>query len=55
MELTPNRGDCLSINGLLRDLAVFYDVNISKYLKNLDKLKIDFTNNAREACPHISF
>jgi phenylalanyl-tRNA synthetase beta chain len=57
MELTPNRGDCLSINGLLRDLAVFYDVNISKevFKKNLDKLKIDFTNNAREACPHISF
>jgi hypothetical protein len=23
MELTPNRGDCLSLNGLLRDLAVF--------------------------------
>ena len=24
MEFTPNRGDCLSINGLLRDLAVFF-------------------------------
>ena len=23
MEFTPNRGDCLSLNGLLRDLAVF--------------------------------
>ena len=23
MELTPNRGDCLSINGLLRDLSAF--------------------------------
>ena len=23
-EFTPNRGDCLSIRGLLRDLSVFY-------------------------------
>ena len=30
MEFTPNRGDCLSINGLLRDLAVFYTVNLIK-------------------------
>ena len=28
MEFTPNRGDCLSINGLLRDLSVFYDTNV---------------------------
>ena len=25
-ELTPNRGDCLSIKGLSRDLKQFYDV-----------------------------
>ena len=30
MEFTPNRGDCLSINGLLRDLAVFYTVGINQ-------------------------
>ena len=23
MEFTPNRGDCLSLSGLLRDLSVF--------------------------------
>ena len=23
IELTPNRGDCLSLDGLLRDLALF--------------------------------
>ena len=35
MEFTPNRGDCLSINGLLRDLGAFYTVNVnkSKYTK----------------------
>ena len=25
MELTPNRGDCLSLNGLSRDLNVFLE------------------------------
>ena len=30
MEFTPNRGDCLSVNGLLRDLAVFYTVNFNQ-------------------------
>ena len=36
MEFTPNRGDCLSINGLLRDLAVFYTVDLNQeyILKN---------------------
>ena len=24
MELTPNRGDCLSLNGLSRDLNIFF-------------------------------
>ena len=31
VEITPNRGDCLSLNGLLRDLNVFYNI---KYKKN---------------------
>ena len=41
MEFTPNRGDCLSINGLLRDLSVFYNVNINQetYNDNLNKLE----------------
>ena len=26
IEITPNRGDCLSLDGLLRDLNLFYDV-----------------------------
>jgi len=57
MEFTPNRGDCLSINGLLRDLAVFYTVNLDqkKYSENIDKLKIDFENLSQDICPQISF
>mgnify|MGYP001441602201 CR=1 FL=1 len=27
MEFTPNRGDCLSLNGLLRELSIFYTIN----------------------------
>ena len=57
MELTPNRGDCLSINGLLRDLAVFFKINYnySTYSHALNPLKLDFTNLAPDACSNISF
>ena len=58
MEFTPNRGDCLSIKGLLRDLAVFYTIdfnNIEIYIENLEELKIDFENLSKSICPKISF
>jgi phenylalanyl-tRNA synthetase beta chain len=57
MEFTPNRGDCLSINGLLRDLAVFYtiDLNHDTYNEKLDELLIDFDNLSKDICPKISF
>ena len=29
IEFTPNRGDCLSVNGLARDLKLFYEINIT--------------------------
>jgi|MDTC01.3.fsa_nt_gb phenylalanyl-tRNA synthetase beta chain len=56
-ELTPNRGDCFSVKGLLRDLAAFFDVrlNTEKYSGDINPLKIDFTNKVPNACPHISF
>jgi phenylalanyl-tRNA synthetase beta chain len=57
MELTPNRGDCLSINGLLRDLSAFYTVNFKKkiYSEKIDKLDLDFENLSQNTCPKISF
>ena len=57
MEFTPNRGDCLSINGLLRDLSVFYEVKLNQeiYNEKLEKLLIDFKNLSKEICPKISF
>ncbi len=56
-EFTPNRGDCLSLRGLLRDLNQFYGTIINKdtYKKNIDQLNFKFINNAKEACPKISF
>jgi len=57
MEFTPNRGDCLSINGLLRDLAVFYSIDLNQeiYNERLNELNIDFENQSEEICPKISF
>jgi phenylalanyl-tRNA synthetase beta chain len=57
MEFTPNRGDCLSINGLLRDLAVFYTVNLSQevFTEKLNELHLDFENLLKNTCPNISF
>lgn len=57
MEITPNRGDCLSIRGLLRDLRLFYDVNLDKnlYKKKLEHLDLNFENKAIDFCKNISF
>jgi len=57
MELTPNRGDCLSVRGLVRDLAPFYEIDLTSdiYDKEIKKLDINFVNNAPAACSHISF
>jgi phenylalanyl-tRNA synthetase beta chain len=57
MEFTPNRGDCLSLMGLARDLNVFYETNIKPeiYLGDIPKLNIDFKNNASDICNEISF
>ncbi len=57
MEFTPNRGDCLSLNGLLRDLSVFYDVDANQeiYNEKLNILDIDFENFSHDICPQISF
>lgn len=57
IEFTPNRGDCLSINGLLRDLRVFYTINHNKnfYREDLKELSIDFKNLSRDICPKIAF
>ena len=57
MEFTPNRGDCLSINGLLRDLAVFYKVDLNQeiFSEKINELQLDFENLSESTCPKISF
>ena len=57
VEFTPNRGDCLSLLGLARDLGVFYtlDAPISYYTQNLEALDLNFKNHSPDDCPSISF
>ena len=57
MELTPNRGDCLSLIGLARDLAVFFGKSNSIELFNddIEPLEINFENLSPKDCPKISF
>jgi len=57
MELTPNRGDCFSLNGLLRDLSIFYDISFEKdiYEKDIPNFSFKFKNNSDGACRNISF
>ena len=57
MELTPNRGDCLSLIGLARDLNVFFGMTdaVEIYKDSIENLDIDFQNLAAEDCAKISF
>jgi len=57
MELTPNRGDCLSLIGLARDLKIFFgnSFDLDLYKDNIGSLDINFKNLSPEDCPKISF
>ena len=56
MEITPNRGDCLSLKGLARDLNYFYQAKeMPKSDMALPALDLKFDNKAQELCPNISF
>ena len=57
MELTPNRGDCLSLIGLSRDLAVFFGKSntIELFDGDIEPLEINFENLSPKDCPKISF
>lgn len=58
IDITPNRGDCLSLLGLSRDLGVFYRLKKNPfeiYEDKLDPFEINFTNHSKEDCPTISF
>ncbi len=57
MELTPNRGDCLSLMGLSRDLNIFFGQSnyLEIYEDHIEELDIDFINLSPDTCPKISF
>ena len=56
-ELTPNRGDCISLDGMLRDLNLLYNVINNKkiYQKKIKPYDFSFLNDAKESCWNISF
>ena len=56
MEITPNRGDCLSLQGLLRDLNSIHSTNreLMIYDDTINDLDLGFNNLAPEDCPKIS-
>ena len=57
MELTPNRGDCLSLIGIARDLNVFFGKSnhLEIFEDDIKTLDLDFKNLSQDACPKISF
>ena len=57
IDITPNRGDCLSLLGILRDLKNFYkvDTEFQIYEESLKSFNLDFVNESTENCPIISF
>ena len=57
IELTPNRGDCLSLMGISRDLNVFYKGNydLPIYENEIELFDFNFKNYADLQCPNIFF
>ena len=57
LEITPNRGDCLSLKGIARDLNHFYkaDLDTEHYDADIPESNLIFENKAEDLCPNISF
>jgi len=57
LEITPNRGDCLSLKGIARDLNHFYKADLDKehYDADIPESNLVFENKAEDLCPNISF
>ena len=57
IEFTANRGDCLSLDGLLRDLRLFYDVRKKRnvYQEEIPSSNFEFINKTEAYCNNISF
>ena len=57
IELTPNRGDCLSLNGLARDLNIFFGKAepLKIFEGDIEQDNLNFKNLSPDVCPKISF
>ena len=57
IDITPNRGDCLSVLGILRDLKNFYEIDAKYEIHEeiLDSFNLNFFNESVESCSNISF
>ncbi len=57
IEFTPNKGDCLSVFGVARDLNTVHKTNlgIDYYSDHIDELDFNFNNELPNFCPKISF
>lgn len=57
IEFTPNKGDCLSIHGLVRDLSSLLEMSpkIDIYEGKIKKLNYYFENKIPNFCKKISF
>ncbi|MFL2721443.1 MAG: phenylalanine--tRNA ligase subunit beta [Gammaproteobacteria bacterium] len=57
IEFTPNKGDCLSVHGLARDLNSVHKTNLDLdyYSGHIVELDFNFINNLPNLCPSISF
>jgi phenylalanyl-tRNA synthetase beta chain len=57
IEITPNRGDCMSVLGIARELKNFYpsSLNFSIYEDEIESLDLGFSNKACSECNKISF
>jgi len=61
IEVTPNRGDCLGVRGIARDLAAAgvgklkpLDVNpVKGAIKSPTAVRLDFNKGAESACPYF--
>lgn len=58
IEITPNRGDCLSVRGIQRELNYFCSQKKEFndiYDEEIEKIDFGFVNRCVEDCPKISF
>jgi phenylalanyl-tRNA synthetase beta chain len=56
-EFTPNRGDCLSLNGIIRDLKPLLSISNEReiYKEDIKSFPFEFFNDAKDSCTNISF